>query len=160
MKEEIQKSWKKRNKWHVFVKLKIYYKGKLIGILIPSTKIHLNNIHFRPQLGYFRIQLLTPKKIFLDVSNPAAYILAIFGLFLSHNILQANLDIVLWFTFVSPVLSPGIVSITTKSMGASEDRPIWERRGYAIKIYFRNESVTKLEQSLLFSKLHILSTLH
>lgn len=28
-------------------------------------------------------------------------------------------------TFISPCLSPGIVSMTTKSMGVSDDRPIW-----------------------------------
>lgn len=62
--------------------------------------------------------------MFLEVSKPAAYILAIFGLVLSHKILHANRDIVLWFTLTSPVLSPGMVSITTKSIGDSDDLPI------------------------------------
>lgn len=61
--------------------------------------------------------------MFLEVSNPAAQTQQT-SVFLSATILQANLDIVLWTTLFSPNLSPGIVSITTKSIGPSEDRPI------------------------------------
>lgn len=71
-----------------------------------------------------KIWKLTPKKMFLDVSKPAAYILAIFVSNRSHSMRQANLDIVLCITLFSPVLSPGIVSITTKSIGDSDERPI------------------------------------
>lgn len=70
---------------------------------------------------------LTPKNIFLLESKPAAYILAFDDSVLSTNSLQANLDIVLWSTFVS-FLSPGCVSITTKSIGDSEERPICKKK--------------------------------
>ena len=78
--------------------------------------------------GKINVKLRTPRNMFLDVSKPAAYILAILGFFRSHRIRHANLEIVLCITRVSPVLSPGTVSITTKSMGASEERPICNER--------------------------------
>lgn len=65
---------------------------------------------------------LTPKNMFRLESNPAAKIRARFGSFLSTKIRQANLDIVLCITFES-FLSPGNVSMTTKSIGDSDDRP-------------------------------------
>lgn len=65
---------------------------------------------------------LTPKNIFRLESKPAANILALCGSFLSTNMRQANLEIVLCITFES-FLSPGNVSITTKSIGVSDDRP-------------------------------------
>lgn len=65
---------------------------------------------------------LTPKNIFLLESKPAAYILAFGASVRSTKILQANRDIVLCITFAS-FLSPGSVSITTKSIGDSDDRP-------------------------------------
>lgn len=68
---------------------------------------------------------LTPKNIFLLESKPAAYILAFGASVRSTKILQANRDIVLCITFAS-FLSPGSVSITTKSIGDSDDRPTWK----------------------------------
>lgn len=66
--------------------------------------------------------------MFLEVSKPAANIRQALGLFLSDMIRQANRDIVLCTTRFSPVLSPGIVSITTKSIGDSDDLPIYKKR--------------------------------
>lgn len=65
--------------------------------------------------------------MFLEESNPAAYILAVKGGLRSQMILQANLDIVLCTDCVSELLwLPGTVSVTTKSIGLSVDRPIWK----------------------------------
>lgn len=65
--------------------------------------------------------------MFFEESNPAAYILAVKGGLRSHMILQANLDIVLCTDCVSELLwLPGTVSVTTKSIGLSVDRPIWK----------------------------------
>jgi len=47
---------------------------------------------------------LTPRKMFFEESNPAAYILAVKGGLRSHMILQANLDIVLCTDCVSELL--------------------------------------------------------
>ena len=46
----------------------------------------------------------------------------------SINHLQANLEIVDWTLTLSRTRFPGEVSITTKSIGDSELRPIWRRR--------------------------------
>jgi len=67
---------------------------------------------------------LTPRNMFRDESKPAAYTRATRGFERSQRMRHANRDIVLCSTLFSPVLSPGIVSITTKSMGDSDDRPI------------------------------------
>jgi hypothetical protein len=67
---------------------------------------------------------LTPRNMLREESKPAAYIFATRGFNRSQRMRHANRDIVLCSTLLSPVLSPGIVSITTKSMGDSEDRPI------------------------------------
>lgn len=69
-----------------------------------------------------RMKLLTPKKMFLLESKPAANILAFEGSHLLTKIRHAKRDIVLCITLAS-FLSPGSVSITTKSMGDSEERP-------------------------------------
>lgn len=66
--------------------------------------------------------ILTPKKMFLLESKPAANILAFEGSHRLTRMRHAKRDIVLCITFAS-FLSPGSVSITTKSMGDSEDRP-------------------------------------
>ena len=69
---------------------------------------------------------LTPRNIFFAESNPAAYILAVYGGSRSTSILHANRDIVLCVTTeFSDRWSPGTVSMTTKSIGDSEERPIW-----------------------------------
>lgn len=60
--------------------------------------------------------------MFLLESNPAANILAFDDSFLLTKSLQAKREIVLCTTLAS-FLSPGRVSITTKSMGDSDDRP-------------------------------------
>lgn len=82
------------------------------------------------------ITVLTPRNMFLEVSKPAAYILQIFEQLRSANIRQANLDMVLCITLFSPVLSPGIVSITTKSIGDSEDLPIWKFKEIQYSSFF------------------------
>ena len=46
---------------------------------------------------------------------------------LSAIILHANLEIVDWLLILSWTRLPGTVSMTTKSMGDSELRPIWKR---------------------------------
>lgn len=70
--------------------------------------------------------LLTPRNIFFSESNPAAYIRAVYGGLRSTRMRQANRDIVLCGTTdISDRWSPGIVSMTTKSIGDSDDRPIW-----------------------------------
>lgn len=71
---------------------------------------------------FFFIQL-TPKNIFLLESNPAAKMRALAGSLRSTKIRHANRDIVLCITRAS-FLSPGNVSMTTKSIGASDERPI------------------------------------
>ncbi len=43
------------------------------------------------------------------------------------NISKYHLDIVDWLFGFSCTLLPGTVSITTKSMGDSELRPIWKK---------------------------------
>jgi hypothetical protein len=77
---------------------------------------------------------LTPKNIFLLESKPAANILARKESCLSTKIRQANREIVLCITFAS-FLSPGSVSITTKSIGDSEDLPTYKiTNSYSINI--------------------------
>lgn len=49
-------------------------------------------------------QLFTPRKMFFDESNPAAYIRAVNGGLRSQMILQANLEIVLCTDCVSELL--------------------------------------------------------
>ena len=67
----------------------------------------------------------------LDLSNPAANTLAVCGGSLSTTIRQEYLDIVLfcvsWLT--SERLLPGTVSITTKSILESAERPIYRQKG-------------------------------
>ena len=72
--------------------------------------------------------------MFLDESKPAAK-MAAFRLFLSAMILQANLEMVDWVLTLSTVLLPGTVSMTTKSMGLSELRPIWKRSLFSSCVY-------------------------
>lgn len=86
-----------------------------------------------PYTKKFKFKKITPKNIFLDESKPAAYKRAIFVLFLSHIIRQANLEIVLAEgPFLLSTLDKSLtlviflsafVSITTKSIGVSDDRP-------------------------------------
>lgn len=66
--------------------------------------------------------ILTPKNMFLLESKPAANIRAFEGSQRLTRMRHAKRDIVLCITFAS-FLSPGSVSITTKSMGDSEERP-------------------------------------
>lgn len=97
-----------KQKWFWFVKrMSAIWKSKM-----TRKKSRLN----------IKLNLLTPKNMFLLESKPAAYILAFVASVRSTKIRQANLDIVLCITFVS-FLSPGRVSITTKSIGDSDDRP-------------------------------------
>lgn len=68
----------------------------------------------------------TPRNMLRAASNPAAKILAVYGGFLSTRIRQANREIVLCVTLSRELRwHPGMVSITTKSIGPSEERPIW-----------------------------------
>jgi hypothetical protein len=67
---------------------------------------------------------LTPRNMLREESKPAAKTLTTFGFERSQRMRHANLDIVLLNTLLSALLSPGIVSITTKSIGDSDDRPI------------------------------------
>ena len=71
-----------------------------------------------------------PRKMFLDESKPAAYIEA-WRPCRSVMIRQANLEMVDWLETLSTDRLPGTVSITTKSMGDSELRPIWNRSDLA-----------------------------
>ena len=117
--------------------------------------------------------MLLPKKMFLEESNPAAYILHFLaGRFpvrifllasssspaptnastsllssveppppssvtsLSEMMRQANLEMVDWLFTLSCVRFPGTVSMTTKSMGDSELRPIWK---YCAQLYVFSE---------------------
>lgn len=66
--------------------------------------------------------LLTPKNMFLLESKPAAKIFAFAGSQRFTRMRQAKREIVLCITLAS-FLSPGSVSITTKSIGDSEERP-------------------------------------
>lgn len=76
----------------------------------------------------FHFAAFSPRKMFFEESNPAAYILAVKGGLRSHMILQANLDIVLCTDCVSELLwLPGTVSVTTKSIGLSVDLPICKK---------------------------------
>ena len=68
--------------------------------------------------------------MFLDESKPAAYIEA-WRPCRSVMIRQANLEMVDWLETLSTDRFPGTVSITTKSMGDSELRPIWNRSDLA-----------------------------
>lgn len=43
-----------------------------------------------------KLGVLTPRNMFLEESNPAAKILAVYGVFLSQTMRQANLEMVLW----------------------------------------------------------------
>lgn len=67
---------------------------------------------------------LTPRNMFRLESKPAAKILARFESLRSTRIRHANREIVLCITFES-FLSPGSVSITTKSIGTSDERPTY-----------------------------------
>jgi hypothetical protein len=71
--------------------------------------------------------ILTPKNMLRLESNPAAKILALCGSLRSTKMRHAKRDIVLCMTFES-FLSPGNVSITTKSIGASDDRPTLKKK--------------------------------
>lgn len=86
--------------------------------------------------------------MFLDESNPAAYMRQLFTSFLSAMMRHANRDIVLCNTFVSPVLSPATVSITTKSIGDSEDLPICKTR----KVSFSEIAWYKIAPVLSFTR--------
>lgn len=64
--------------------------------------------------------------MFLEESKPAAKMRAVYGSFLLHTILQANLEMVLWVIWASSLpCPPEMVSVTTKSMGLSVDLPTW-----------------------------------
>ena len=68
----------------------------------------------------------TPKNIFLPESKPAANIRAVYGGSRSTRIRQANREIVDCVTTLFLLRwSPGMVSMTTKSIGDSDERPIW-----------------------------------
>lgn len=70
-------------------------------------------------------KIFTPRNILLPESNPAAYILAVYGGLRSTNIRHANLDMVDWATLSPSFLwLPAIVSMTTKSIWSSDDLPI------------------------------------
>ena len=72
---------------------------------------------------------ILPWKIFLEESKPAAKIIALRSeSSRMHKSLQANLDMVDWVLIFSVALFPGTVSITTKSIGDSELRPIWNQK--------------------------------
>lgn len=71
------------------------------------------------------IAVLTPRKMFLEESNPAAKMRAVYGSLLSHTILQANLEMVLCVIWASSFWPPETVSVTTKSIGLSVDLPTW-----------------------------------
>lgn len=75
----------------------------------------------------WKLGMLTPRNMFLEESNPAANILAVYGAFRSQTMRHANLEIVLWVIWVSSLFwLPEIVSVTTKSMGLSVDLPTWK----------------------------------
>lgn len=63
--------------------------------------------------------------MFLEESNPAANMRAVYGSLLSHTILQANLEMVLCVIWASSFWQPETVSVTTKSIGLSVDLPTW-----------------------------------
>ena len=80
----------------------------------------------RKLAAHLSLSVLTPRNIFFSESNPAANIRAVYGGLRSTKMRQANRDIVLCGTTdISALWSPGIVSMTTKSMGDSDERPIW-----------------------------------
>lgn len=110
----------------VQVTLKSCYKSEfyllLTAPLVFCPSSHSFYCRFLLTFRSISLDQLTPKNIFRLESKPAAKILALCGSFLSTKIRHAKRDIVLCITFES-FLSPGSVSITTKSMGDSEDRP-------------------------------------
>lgn len=75
--------------------------------------------------------------MFLEESNPAAYKRAILVLFRSHIIRQANLEIVLaaavfllstiGILLIAAAFFSAFVSITTKSIGESDERPTYKQ---------------------------------
>lgn len=68
---------------------------------------------------------LTPRKMFLEESKPAAKMRAVYGGLRSHTTRQAKREMVLCVMGESsPSAPPDIVSVTTKSIGLSVDRPI------------------------------------
>lgn len=70
-----------------------------------------------------------PKNIFLDESNPAAKTKQPKSSSeRPAKMRQANREIVDWVLTASTTLLPGTVSMTTKSMGHSELRPIYYER--------------------------------
>lgn len=78
---------------------------------------------------------LTPRNILLDLSKPAANTLAVYGGSLSMTMRQAYLEMVLFCVsgFKSRHLFPGAVSVTTKSILESVERPICEKKASQIK---------------------------
>lgn len=78
---------------------------------------------------------LTPRNILLDLSKPAANTLAVYGGSLSMTMRQAYLEMVLFCVsgFKSRRLFPGAVSVTTKSILESAERPICEKKASQIK---------------------------
>lgn len=92
------------------------------------------------------ICLLTPRKIFLDESKPAAYMRAVYGGLRSHTTLQAKREIVLGaMEGSSHSFPPPEVSVTTKSMGPSVERPICRGTGGAA---FTNDTTQKDKELL------------
>lgn len=75
--------------------------------------------------------------MFFEESKPAAYRRATLVSFLSHIIRQANLDIVLAGAvfllsttgrlLIAAAFFSALVSITTKSIGVSEERPTYKK---------------------------------
>lgn len=55
---------------------------------------------------------------------------AVYGSFLSHTILHANLEMVLCVIWASSFWPPETVSVTTKSMGLSVDLPTWRNQTF------------------------------
>ena len=79
---------------------------------------------------------LTPRNILLDLSKPAANTLAVYGGSLSMTMRQAYLEMVLFCVsgFKSRRLFPGAVSVTTKSILESAERPICEKKPLRLSI--------------------------
>ena len=79
---------------------------------------------------------LTPRNILLDLSKPAANTLAVYGGSLSMTMRQAYLEMVLFCVsgFKSRRLFPGAVSVTTKSILESAERPICEKKPLRLNI--------------------------
>ena len=93
-----------------------------LGCIIRTPLVVKPSTSFSP---FSHLVAFSPRKIFLDESKPAAKIMALRSSSPRlDNIRQANREIVDWVFILSVGRFPGTVSITTKSIGDSELRPI------------------------------------